>query len=372
MLHELPTELLWTILNYLEYDDITTILSIGQMEAMVTPYLQQHYRFHYNVASLLRHYESWSNIERQKQDVRRDIAQQLLHLLCHHVQQCSKFEQRAKFTQLLDILQNLVVQRVLCPSLDRDLDRDYAALCLDIRHCYLHTASIRGLHDPKYRRRSTKHPLAPFLPRDYTWIWRQHCAMVNEWISIKVPMADMMGISWTSTLLPTLSLLSSSSSSLQQMFLQRRKVCFQFARFFGMLFDITSLYIESNLDGTFEECVRESLVSGNAEGLLLLCTASDRPVDVDMMCMSVSHAGEQLWNYLDTMNDWMETHPTPEQVARQEQQADDGVEHGPESDPASVSPPEWLMPDRYRVQTDTKFRLKMMNHLYQHHGWYWF
>ncbi|CAO3585433.1 unnamed protein product [Absidia cylindrospora] len=45
--------------------------------------------------------------------------------------------------------------------LNRDLDRDYAALCLDIRHCYLHTASIRGLHDPKYRRRSTKHPLAP-------------------------------------------------------------------------------------------------------------------------------------------------------------------------------------------------------------------
>ncbi|CAO3585428.1 unnamed protein product [Absidia cylindrospora] len=72
------------------------------------------------------------------------------------------------------------------------------------------------------------------------------------------------------------------------------------------------------------------------------------------------------------MNDWVETHPTHEQVARQEQQGDDGAEHGPESDPASVSPPEWLMPDRYRVQTDTKFRLKMMNHLYQHHGWYWF
>jgi hypothetical protein len=128
-----------------------------------------------------------------------------------------------------------------------------------------------------------------------------------------------------------------------------------------MLFDITSLYIESNLDGTFEECVRESLVSGNAEGLLLLCTASDRPVDVDMMCMSVSHAGEQLWNYLDTMNDWMETHPTPEQLARQEQQQriGDGVELDQHGDPAPVSPPEWLMPDRYRVQPDTKFRLKV-------------
>ncbi|KAI8327817.1 hypothetical protein BC941DRAFT_446267 [Chlamydoabsidia padenii] len=363
MLNELPTELLWAILNYLEYDDIAKLSTLGDdyLTAVVTPYLQTHYRFHWHVSRLLLFYESLTRTERI--EGRPDLAQQLLHVLCHIVQQYSKFEQRAKFTQLLDVLQHLVVQRVLCPTLQDDLDKDYALLCLDIRHRYLHTASIRGLHDPKYRRRSTKHPLAPFLPRDYTWIWRQHCGYINEWISPKVP---QLNISWN-----TISNNNHiTTTPVHQFLLRRRKVGFQFARFFGMLFDITSLYLESNLDGTFEECVREALVSGNVEGLLLLCMASDRPVDVDMMCMSVSHAGEQLWNYLDTMDDWMATHPTPEQLARQEQAATI-VENQDQDPPVISSPPEWLMPDRYKIQADTKFRLKMIHYLHQQ-GWRWF
>jgi hypothetical protein len=149
MLDVLPTELTWTILHYLEYTDIAELESIGSFMAVVTPYLQTHYRFHYHVAHLLRFYESLTPDERQKPDgLRQDLAQQLLHVLCHHVQQCTKFEQRAKFTQLLNVLQHLVVQRVLSPVLPDGLDKDYALLCLDIRHRYLHTASIRGLHDP--------------------------------------------------------------------------------------------------------------------------------------------------------------------------------------------------------------------------------
>ncbi|KAI8079897.1 uncharacterized protein BX664DRAFT_204745 [Halteromyces radiatus] len=235
MLHELPTELLWTILDYLQYEDIDTLLSIGPLAPMVSTYLQKHYRFHFQVASLLRCYETLTSTERQKQDTRYDTAQQILHILCYHVQQCSKFDQRAEFTQLLDILQQLVVQRVLCPSLSQGLERDYASLCLEIRHIYLHTASIRGLHDPKYRRRSTKHPLAPFLPRDYTWIWRQHCALINEWITPKMP---LVGTSWITTLLPSLSTSIPSSTSasehLQELLLRRRKFIFgiQFGWYF--------------------------------------------------------------------------------------------------------------------------------------------
>ncbi|CAO3648765.1 unnamed protein product [Cunninghamella echinulata] len=361
--------------NYLEYEDLDKLLFINALETSVGHYLYQHYRFQYQTNNLLRLFASLTKLERQKQETRHDIGQQLLLLLCHHVQQCPKFEQRTKFSELLNLLQHLVVQKVLDPQLEFGLECEYASLCLEIRHIYLHTASIRGLHDPKYRRRSTKHPLAPFLPRDYTWIWRQQCSWMGEWVSTNMNIALSPSSSSSSFCIDDYYHKTSS-------LLQKRQVCLHFTRFFGMLFEITSLYLESNLDGTFEECIREALVSGNVEGLLLLCISSDKPIDVDGMCLSVSQAGEQLWTYLDTIDDWMSTNPTPEQLARQQQQQQqNNNEMSNDNDPNNnsnnndqpqelVTPPDWLMPDRYKIHPNTRLRLKMLNHLYEL-GWNW-
>jgi hypothetical protein len=161
------------------------------------------------------------------------------------------------------------------------------------------------------------------LPRDYTYVWRLHC--------------------------------SSSSEGIDQTIKTR------FANFFGGLFDVTSLYLESNLDGSFEECVREALVTGNVQDLLIMCVAADRPVDVEGMCMMVTHAGEQLRHYLDTMGTWMTNDPTPQQELRmrrnheiEEQQQNNTQENTNDS-----SPPEWLIPDRYKVEKNTVLRLKV-------------
>lgn len=140
-----------------------------------------------------------------------------------------------------------------------------------------------------------------------------------------------------------------------------RDIRLRFAYFFGSLFKLTSLYLESNLDGTFEECVREALVSGDVESLFVMCKAASKPVEVFEMCMVVTHAGEQLWNYLDTMEDWLATDPTPEQRARLERsnnEATAGARDG-QDQYTDASPPEWLMPERYRVHQDTKLRLQV-------------
>ncbi|CAO3637564.1 unnamed protein product [Cunninghamella blakesleeana] len=233
---------------------------------------------------------------------------------------------------------------------------------------------------------------------------------MGEWISTDInTMIPSLSLSSDSSVSSSSSPSSSSSSSSSTSssshsllnnyhlntasLLQKRQVCINFTRFFGMLFEITSLYLESNLDGTFEECVREALVSGNVEGLLLLCISSDKPIDIDGMCLSVSQAGEQLWHYLDN---W--THnPTPEQLARQQQNdpfnhhplhGDDDLHHFNQhlndpnhlnsNDPQHghlipqelITPPEWLIPDRYKIHPNTKLRLKMLNHLYEI-GWNW-
>lgn len=118
---------------------------------------------------------------------------------------------------------------------------------------------------------------------------------------------------------------------------------------------MTSLYLESNLDGTFEECVREGLVTGNVQDLLIMCVAADRQVDVEGMCMMVTHAGEQLRHYLDTMENWMTTDPTPQQELRMRSVAANSLE-----DEDQRPPPEWLIPDRYKVDKDTILRLQVI------------
>jgi hypothetical protein len=155
------------------------------------------------------------------------------------------------------------------------------------------------------------------LPRDYTYVWRLHCAQ-------------------------------------QETIDQTIKT--RFANFFGELFDVTSLYLESNLDGSFEECVREALVTGNVQDLLVMCVAADRQVDVEGMCMMVTHAGEQLRHYLDTMDNWMTTDPTPQQELRMRTR--DAAEQSIED---TLPLPEWLIPDRYKVDKNTILRLQVKN-----------
>lgn len=171
--------------------------------------------------------------------------------------------------------------------------------------------------------------MAPFLPRDYTYVWRQHCNQQGIDQAIKT----------------------------------------RFANFFGGLFDVTSLYLESNLDGSFEECVREALVTGNVQDLLIMCVAADRPVDVEGMIMMVTHAGEQLRHYLDTMDTWMTNDPTPQQELRMRRNrehaeaaaaaAANNVTNNGDEEEQDSSPPEWLIPDRYKVEKDTVLRLKV-------------
>ncbi|KAI9243635.1 hypothetical protein BY458DRAFT_121954, partial [Sporodiniella umbellata] len=212
-----------------------------------------------------------------------------------------------------NVLQQLTLERLLTVT---DGGR-YARLCLEIRSQYLATATIRALHDPKYRRRSTKSPLAPFLPRAFLSLWRDHCAQkIGENQTIRT----------------------------------------RFARYLGALFDVTSLDLESCLDSTFDECVREALVTENAHDLLVLCFAAGRPVDIEAFCRLVSLTAEQLTTYLQTM---AVSTPTPHQALRLSQQ------------PQQDSFPEWLIPNRYTVHEDTLLRFKLMHHLLNK-GWRWF
>ncbi|KAI8644257.1 hypothetical protein BD408DRAFT_413574 [Parasitella parasitica] len=331
MISLLPNEVFWLVLDHLEYKDLENLQAISLLSKGTLLYIQQHFRFQYKINSLLRLFEAITPSERQLKDTKLKFSQQILQQICAQVQVLPKIDHRAKFTELLDILQQFIVARILSEDSKAGIEHDYANLCLEIRSSYLHTPSIRVLHDPKYRRRSTKHPLAPFLPRDYTHVWRRHCATPHTHIHTR------------------------------------------FALFFGSLFDVTSLYLESSLDGSFEECVREALVTGNVQDLLVMCVAADRPVDVDRMCMMVTHAGEQLRHYLETMDTWITTEPTPQQELRMQQNEEyEFVENVRQEDSRSLNePPGWLIPDRYKVHPDTVLRLKLMDNLYKK-GWHWF
>ncbi|CAO3698065.1 hypothetical protein G6F70_005734 [Rhizopus microsporus] len=340
MLQLLPIELYWSILNYLEYQDLTILLSILPLKRHTKHFIKRHFPFHYSVSSLLASFESLSSLERQRHNAQ--FAMQALQFICDQVQDLPVTERKATFNDLLAILQQLTVERILSHDLPTDAEHDYARFSLEVRSRYLHTASIRVLHDPRYRRRSTKYPLAPFLPRSFTWIWRMHCSQGVD---------------------------------------ENQLIRTRFASYFGQLFEVTSLYLESNLDGTFEECVREALVSGNAQDLLVLCLAAGRPVEVEEMCMMVYEAGEQFRAYLDTM----QTDPTPQQELRmqhdnelrqqrllqrqQEQEQVGGNDVVDEIEEDMI--PDWLIPDRYKVHKDTVLRLKLMNDLFNK-GWRWF
>ncbi|KAI7898555.1 uncharacterized protein BX663DRAFT_524575 [Cokeromyces recurvatus] len=313
MIELLPNELLETVLYHLTYEEVETLLesipkdTYSTLAQRITGYLKHQYPFQTALSVTIQQFEQ--TCLRQQQDTHHHTAQQLLALICEQAEPLPPYDRRSRFTELLDIVQRFILQRVLYLTEHFVACQEgYARLCLLIRDIYLHTPSIRVLHDPKYRRRSTKYPLAPFLPRDYSYMWRENC---NE---------------------------------------KRHQ---GFALFFGRLFDVTSLYLESNLEGTFEECIREGLVTGHAEDVLMLCVAANREVDVEGMSMMVSLAGEQLRHYLDTMEHWIAEDPTPQQELRiQQQQQQDIIT-------TSSPPPDWLIPDRYRVHPDTKFRLKV-------------
>lgn len=149
MIHLLPTELLWNILNQLEYQDLDRLLKVKRLESTVHYYIQIHYKFHYQIASLLRLYEAITPTERQQLETKQQVANKILQFICKQVEPLPKFEHRTKFSELLDIVQQLTLQRILATDFKSNgLEHDYAGLCLKIRDLYLHTPAIRVLHDP--------------------------------------------------------------------------------------------------------------------------------------------------------------------------------------------------------------------------------
>lgn len=149
MIQLLPTELLWTVLNNLEYQDLDTLWKIKRLEQTILYYIQTHYKFHYKISSLLRLYEAITPTERQQLETKTEMANKILQFICTQVESVPKFEHRTKFSELLDIVQQLTLQRILSSDFKSNgLEHDYAGLCLEVRGLYLHTPSIRVLHDP--------------------------------------------------------------------------------------------------------------------------------------------------------------------------------------------------------------------------------
>jgi hypothetical protein len=174
--------------------------------------------------------------------------------------------------------------------------------------------------------------LAPFLPRDYTWIWRLHCEESKK----------LWGPASISPLFDT-------------KLLEDRQKRLRFARFFGLLFAITSIYLEAHQHGTLDECIREALVAGDAESLYILATAAQREVDTEEMVMMVKQAGEQLWATLEMAAE-LEEQFNPD-LAASRRQANAG-----RTDLA----PDWLLPTRYQVDDNTVFRLKVRQSMSVH------
>lgn len=159
MIQLLPTELLWTVLNNLDYQDLDTLWKIKRLEPNILYYVQTHYKFHYQISSLLRIYEAITPTERQHAETKTKIAKEILEFIRSQVESVPKYEHRSKFTELLDIVQQLTLQRILSTDFKANgLEHDYAGLCLEVRGLYLHTPSIRVLHDPV---KLSIHSLAP-------------------------------------------------------------------------------------------------------------------------------------------------------------------------------------------------------------------
>jgi hypothetical protein len=142
MLTTLPPELLYLILGFLDFYDALSLLSTHRsLQPTIQTFLRSNFAFHEAV------YQRLLDFERRADDNDHldAIANALLQLICEIVQPLPNYDHRAVFTEKLDIMQNLVVHRVLrIPN----MEDDYARLCLKIRHIYLHAPSIRILHDP--------------------------------------------------------------------------------------------------------------------------------------------------------------------------------------------------------------------------------
>jgi len=141
--------------------------------------------------------------------------------------------------------------------------------------------------------------------------------------------------------------------------LQDRQKRLRFARFFGHLFAVSSIYLEAHQNGTLDECIREALVAGDVESLYILATAAHRDVDAEEMVMMIVQAGEQLWATLEMA------------AELEEQYRPDLVESRRNSNAGrTYSAPDWLLPTRYIVDDDTILRLKAsltMEHAVQPH-----
>lgn len=142
MLTDLPAELLYSILDFLDFHDALSLLSAHRsLQPAVRNFIHSNYAFHEAV------YDRMLDFERTvtSKDCTDSIAYDLLQLICDIVEPLPNYEHRTVFSEKLDIMQNLVVHRVLEIPNSED---HYARLCLRIRHIYLHAPSIRILHDP--------------------------------------------------------------------------------------------------------------------------------------------------------------------------------------------------------------------------------
>lgn len=148
MIELLPNEVFWLVLSHLEYKDLEELQAIKSLSKTTTHYIQQHYQFQYKINSLLRLFEAITPTERHSKDTKLKFSQQILQQICKQVEVLPKIDHRAKFTELLDIVQQFIVTRILSEDLKAGIEHDYANLCLEIRSSYLHTPSIRVLHDP--------------------------------------------------------------------------------------------------------------------------------------------------------------------------------------------------------------------------------
>jgi hypothetical protein len=144
MLTALPPELLYLILGFLDFEDIIPITTAyDQLKPLIDKYVHLHYAFHAAVYEHLVQFEQFTMHNESQMTMK--IAARLLRIICNIVEGVPKYEHRTVFTEKLDILQNLVANRVLQVSGSAD---EYADLCLKMRQIYLHTPEIRILHDP--------------------------------------------------------------------------------------------------------------------------------------------------------------------------------------------------------------------------------
>lgn len=144
MLAALPPELLYLILDFLDFYDALALLSTHyNLTPTIDAYVRSNYSFHSTVYTQLLEFEKLC-IDRNSDQID-TIAYNLLQAICDIVEPLPKYEHRTIFSEKLDILQELVVHRVLHIQ---NCEDDYASLCLKVRQIYLHTPSIRILHDP--------------------------------------------------------------------------------------------------------------------------------------------------------------------------------------------------------------------------------